>query len=233
MPYTTTGESAAEMTADLFASEASSLTLLPLPDAEVRFQHRFYGEAFCTTAFAELREQIAWQHAQITVFGKRHWQPRLSAVYGDPGISYTYSGLTLPTMPWILLLQQIKQDLERATGHCFNSVLLNFYRDQHDSMGWHNDDEAALGPQPVIASLSFGATREFKLKHKTRTALQTVRLDLTDGSLLLMAGMTQRCWKHAVDKTAHAKGPRINLTFRWSLQSACAPAHQIPQAGVL
>ncbi len=220
-----TADMTTKITADLFASDAAPLTLLPLPDAEVHFQHRFYDDVFCATALAELRDHIDWQHAQITVFGKRHWQPRLSAVYGDDGVSYTYSGLTLPTRQWTPLLLQIKRDLEEATGHRFNSALLNFYRDQHDSMGWHSDDEAALGPQPVIASLSFGATREFKLKHKTRAELQTVRLDLTNGSLLLMAGLTQRCWKHAVDKTRNETGPRINLTFRWSLQSACAPAH--------
>lgn len=221
------------MTADLFARDASPLALLPLPDADIRFQHCFYEEAFCATALAELRDQIDWQHAQITVFGKRHWQPRLSAVVGDEGVSYTYSGLTLPTRRWTPLLQRIRQDLEDATGHRFNSVLLNFYRDQHDSMGWHSDDEAALGPQPVIASLSFGATREFKLKHKTRAELQTVRLNLTNGSLLLMAGTTQRCWKHAVDKARIATGLRINLTFRRSLQGSWASPHQKSHPGVL
>ena len=207
-----------DTTADLFAGDASPLEQLPLPDADVRFQHHFYDAGFCAAALSELREQIDWQHAQITVFGKRYWQPRLSAVYGDTGVSYTYSGLTLPTMPWTPLLHRIRDDLHQATGHQFNSVLLNYYRDQHDSMGWHSDDETALGAQPVIASLSFGATREFKLKHKTRAELNTVRLDLTDGSLLLMAGSTQRCWKHAVDKSRIDTGARINLTFRWSLQ---------------
>lgn len=221
------------MMTDLFANDASPIAVLPLPDADVRFQYCFYAEAFCATVFAELRDHVDWQHAQITVFGKRHWQPRLAAVVGDEGVSYTYSGLTLPTGQWTPLLQQIKQDLEAASGHSFNSVLLNFYRDGQDSMGWHSDDEAALGPQPVIASLSFGATREFKLKHKTRGELPTVRIDLSNGSLLLMAGATQRCWKHAVDKSRTATGPRINLTFRWSLQGRCAPAHQKHLPGVL
>ena len=209
-----------ESTIDLFSSEVSLLDRLPIPDADVRFQHQFYAASFCDTAFSDLRDHIEWQHAQITVFGKKHWQPRLSAVYGDDGVSYTYSGLTLPTRRWTPRLQQIKDDLETAIGHRFNSVLLNYYRDQHDSMGWHSDDEAALGPQPVIASLSFGATREFKLKHKSRADLDTVRLDLSNGSLLLMAGSTQRCWKHAVDKSRTATEARINLTFRWSLQTA-------------
>lgn len=208
----------ANATPDLFNSDPRGLETLSLVDSTIRFQHDFYAPSFCQAAMTDLQAHIPWQHAQITVFGKRCWQPRLVALAGDAGISYTYSGLTLPTMPWTPLLQRIRDDVEQASGHRFNSVLLNLYRNQHDSMGWHSDDEAALGPEPVIASLSFGATREFKLKHKTRADLKTVRLDLTQGSLLLMAGATQRCWKHAVDKTILETGPRINLTFRRSLQ---------------
>lgn len=208
----------ANVTTDLFDADPRGLETLSLVDATIRFQHDFYAAPFCQAAMADLQADIPWQHAQITVFGKRCWQPRLVALAGDDGIRYTYSGLTLPTMPWTPLLQQIREDVQQASGHRFNSVLMNLYRNQHDSMGWHSDDEAALGPEPVIASLSFGATREFKLKHKTRADLKIVRLALTQGSLLLMAGSTQRCWKHAVEKTSTETGARINLTFRHSLQ---------------
>lgn len=207
-----------DTTIDLFGGEQRGLEKLSLDDADIRFQHDFYAEPFCRTVMSDLQEQTPWHHAQITIFGKRCWQPRLVALAGDAGVAYSYSGLTLPTMPWTPLLQRLRDDVERASGHRFNSVLMNLYRDQHDSMGWHSDDEAALGREPVIASLSFGATREFKLKHKTRADLKTVRLALTQGSLLLMAGSTQRCWKHAVDKARIDTGPRINLTFRHSLQ---------------
>jgi alkylated DNA repair dioxygenase AlkB len=96
----------------------------------------------------------------------------------------------------------------------FNSVLLNYYRDHRDSMGFHSDDERELGPTPIIASVSLGATRTFVLKHKTRPELKPIRLELPSGSLLLMKGLTQKNWKHGIDKQSKPCGPRVNLTFR-------------------
>ncbi|EGF33074.1 Alkylated DNA repair protein [Oxalobacteraceae bacterium IMCC9480] len=199
---------------DLFAQADRGLEQLPLPDADVRFQRDLYPAAHCNALLRELIDTTDWRHEQITLFGRQHWQPRLVAVHGDAGLAYTYSGLTLPMQPWTPLLAQLKQDIEQLAGVRFNSVLLNWYRDAQDSMGWHSDDEASLGPAPVIASFSLGATRVFKLKHKTRPELKTTQLALTDGSLLLMAGATQRCWKHAVDKSRTACSARVNLTFR-------------------
>jgi alkylated DNA repair dioxygenase AlkB len=201
-------------TADLFAANPRMLERLPLPDAEIYFQHGFQDTHFCADALARLQQQTAWRHEQISLFGKRHWQPRLVAAHGDTGLSYTYSGLTLPMQAWTPLLLQIKSAIEDATGASFNSVLLNFYRDQHDSMGWHSDDENTLGTNPAIASISFGATRIFKLKHRYRLDLKTESLPLADGTLLLMSGPTQHNWKHAVDKMRRPSAARINLTFR-------------------
>jgi alkylated DNA repair dioxygenase AlkB len=212
------------MAPDLFAGAPAAIEILQLPDATLRFQHDFYAPDFCRQALAELTNQTAWRHEQIVLFGKKHWQPRLVAAHGDPGTAYRYSGLTLPMHDWTPLLSQIRQAVEQAAGRSFNSVLLNFYRDEQDSMGWHSDDEAELGPAPVIASVSFGATRVFRLKHKTRRELPTVNLDLTDGSLLLMEGTTQQFWKHAVEKSRVAAGARINLTFRQLVR--CAPSNQ-------
>ena len=199
---------------DLFAQADAGLEQLPLPDADVRFRRDVYPAQYCSMLLRELVTATDWRHEQITLFGKQHWQPRLVAAHGDAGLVYTYSGLTLPMQPWTALLAQLRQDIEQIAGVCFNSVLLNWYRDEHDSMGWHSDDEASLGPAPVIASFSLGATRVFKLKHKTRPELKTTTIALTDGSLLLMAGATQRCWKHAIDKSRTACDARINLTFR-------------------
>ena len=111
-------------------------------------------------------------------------------------------------------MSDIRSQIEAAAGTSFNTVLLNQYRNGKDSMGWHSDDEASLGPQPTIASLSLGATRRFVLRHRYRRELQTRSLTLEHGALLVMAGDTQRHWHHAVPKTRQPVGPRINLTFR-------------------
>ncbi|GAA4025930.1 alpha-ketoglutarate-dependent dioxygenase AlkB family protein [Actimicrobium antarcticum] len=213
------------MTPDLFAGTDRGLESLPLPDGDLRFQRNFYPAATCSALQRGLIDDTAWRHEQLTLFGKRHWQPRLVAAHGDTGVIYTYSGLTLPMQPWTPALRQIRDDVEHAAGCRFNTVLLNLYRDQHDSMGWHSDDESVLGDAPVIASLSLGATRLFQLRHKNRRDLNTVSLALDDGSLLLMAGSTQRFWKHALGKSRQHCEARINLTFRQVFSDACVPAH--------
>jgi alkylated DNA repair dioxygenase AlkB len=154
--------------------ELSMLAQLPMPigNAEI---------------LARLLAETSWRADTVVVYGKRYLQPRLTAWYGEA--SYTYSGLTLHPLPLTPLLETLRAAVEQATGRRYNSVLLNHYRDGADSMGMHSDDEPELGPQPVIASLSYGASRTFTLRHK-RTK-RTVKLDLRDGSLLLMAGNLQ------------------------------------------
>lgn len=189
--------------------------LLPLavPDADLHFMHGFYSPEQCAALFAELMRQTPWRQERIEVWGKVHEQPRLTSWHGDPGTDYTYSAVTLATCPWTPVLLRLRQDVEAATGHRYNSVLLNLYRDQNDSVGWHSDNERELGRAPVIASLSLGETRSFRLRHRERRHAP-LSIRLTDGSLLLMAGDTQRNWQHAVPKEVRDKGPRINLTFR-------------------
>ncbi|MES2325216.1 MAG: alpha-ketoglutarate-dependent dioxygenase AlkB [Pseudomonadota bacterium] len=160
---------------------------------------------------ARLVAETDWRAESITLWGKQFLQPRLSACQGEK--RYTYSGLTLEPLPFSALVRELREAVQAATGRPFNSVLLNYYRDGRDSMGMHSDDEAALGPAPAIASLSFGATRRFILRHK-RTK-QTLTLDLHSGSLLLMAGDTQKNWVHGINKTSRPCGPRVNLTFRY------------------
>ena len=169
---------------------------LPLPNAEV---------------FARLLRETPWREESVFVYGKRHLQPRLTAWYGDA--SYTYSGLRLAPLPWTALLLEIRAAVEAACGRRFNSVLLNRYRNERDSMGMHSDDEPELGKDPVIASLSYGATRSFILRHKRDK--RTVRLPLEDGSLLLMSGQLQRNWLHGINKSTRPLGERLNLTFRY------------------
>jgi alkylated DNA repair dioxygenase AlkB len=135
-------------------------------------------------------------------------------LYGDEGRRYSYSGVALIPLPWTPLLLSIRRRVEDVASWSFNSVLLNYYRDNNDSMGFHSDDEPELGPQPVIASLSLGATRTFVFKSKIDKAAKPVRVALASGHLLIMKGDTQRNWQHGILKESRRCGARINLTFR-------------------
>jgi alkylated DNA repair dioxygenase AlkB len=185
---------------------------LPLPDADPLFWRQADLGRPYDSLLQELIDTTDWRQEEITVYGKSYLQPRLSAWHGD--LSYSYSGIRLEPLPWTPTLLDLKARVEALTEHEFNSVLLNYYRDQNDSMGMHCDDERELGPQPAIASLSLGDERTFLLKHKTRKDLKTVKLALPAGSLLLMRGDTQQYWRHGINKERHPCGPRINLTFR-------------------
>jgi alkylated DNA repair dioxygenase AlkB len=194
---------------DLF-SPSDTLVPIPIEDGKLALLARLALPWPNAEVLARLVGETAWRAETVTVFGKRHPQPRLSAWHGEA--SYTYSGLTLAPLPFTPLLQAIREAAEAATGHRYNSVLLNYYRDGRDSMGMHADNEPELGPEPAIASVSFGATRAFVLRHR-RTG-RTVRLGLADGSLLFMGGTLQQHWLHGINKTAKPLGPRVNLTFR-------------------
>jgi alkylated DNA repair dioxygenase AlkB len=195
---------------DLFSAEAG-LQRIPIEDGELALLPQLPLPISNAEVFERLLRETAWRHETIVVYGKRHLQPRLTAWHGEA--SYTYSGLRLAPLPMTPLLAQLRAAVEAATSHRYNSVLLNYYRDGADSMGMHSDDEPELGPQPAIASLSYGATRSFVLRHKTTK--HTLKFDLADGNLLLMAGALQRHWLHGINKTAKPTGPRLNLTFRY------------------
>jgi len=195
---------------DLFSSDARLLPI-PIEDGELAMLSQLPLPFSNAEALARLIDETPWRADTIVVFGKRYLQPRLTAWYGEA--SYSYSGLTLAPLPMTPLLSALRAAVEQATGHRFNSVLLNYYRNGEDSMGMHSDDEPELGPQPVIASLSFGASRNFILRH--RSSKHTLKLALDDGSLLLMAGSLQKHWLHGINKTKKAINPRVNLTFRY------------------
>ncbi len=190
---------------------------IPLPGAQLTLYHHVIpddGEVL----LARLINDVAWRQERITLFGKSHLQPRLSAWYGDPTASYRYSGLDNSPQPWTPELLTLRERVQAICGQRFNSVLLNQYRDGNDAMGMHADDESELGPAPAIASLSLGATRRMRFVHRQRE-FEPLALDLEHGSLLLMAGATQDNWKHGIARTRRACGPRVNLTFRY-IQSA-------------
>ncbi len=198
------------------------LETIPIPDGEIHYASELDLGHATDTVLRQLIAEIPWRQENIVVWGKLYSQPRLIAWYGDRDSSYTYSGITLEPLPWTELLHEIRKRVETVTAASFNSVLLNYYRDNRDSMGFHSDDEPELGERPVIASISLGEERTLVLKHKVNKAAKPVRLRLTSGSLLLMKGETQRYWKHGILKETRPCGPRINLTFR-RIVSRCAP----------
>jgi alkylated DNA repair dioxygenase AlkB len=176
------------------------------------FFEGWLGDATQRTLLAAL-SAMPWRQEKIRSPRGPINQPRLTAAFADPGVSYRYSGLTVGTHPWPPELLDLKRGAEREAGHAFNYALANRYRDGSDSIGFHADDESELGTNPVIASVSLGAARRFVLKHK-RLPLPPVEVELSGGSLLVMAGTTQHHWRHGIPKTARPTGLRINLTFR-------------------
>ena len=194
----------------LFKSEP---IVFNLTDATIIYYPHFFDKEVADDIFSQLKTDIPWQQDNITVFGKTHPQPRLTALFGNEGKSYSYSNIKMQPNPWNPLLQKIKSRVESVSGANFTTVLLNLYRDGKDSNGWHADNEKELGKNPIIASVSFGTERVFQLKHNTILGLKQNIL-LEHGSLLLMKGTTQHFWKHQIPKTAKPICSRINLTFR-------------------
>lgn len=175
----------------------------------------FWPHAFSTQEsdrlFQALMAEVPWQQEHITVYGRTVPLPRLTAWFGDA--AYHYSGICHTPLQWTSVMLQIKAEVEHLTATSFNSVLLNLYRTGRDSVAWHSDDEAELGQNPAIASVSFGAERRFCLRQKHDFTGCLTYL-LTHGSVLLMRGNTQHDWQHQVPKTTKNVAPRINLTFR-------------------
>jgi len=190
-----------------------------LPFGQAALYDGFFATTEADQLFEELERDIDWGQEYLTIYGKKIPFPRKTAWYGDPGCEYSYSGITMTPHPWIPPLMTIKERVETAAQAqlkkeiTFNSVLLNLYRDGTDSMSWHSDDEPELGRNPVIASVSLGATRPFHLRYKFNSQYRA-QMELTHGSLLLMSGPLQHGWQHQIPKTKKPISPRINLTFR-------------------
>jgi alkylated DNA repair dioxygenase AlkB len=191
---------------------ANRLQRIELAGAGLRFAPAWLSCTEADVLFSSLRDAIAWETHRIRMFGREVDSPRLSCWIGDPGAVYTYSRTRFAPHPWSDTLIALRTRLCEVLGVDFNSVLANRYRDGRDRMGWHSDDEPELGPQPVIASLSLGATRRFSLKSRGEGG--RLSLDLPHGSLLIMEGDTQVRYRHALPGTTRVVGERINLTFR-------------------
>lgn len=187
---------------------------ISIPDADVSILHSMETPIPYDQMLHKLMSDTIWRQENVRIYGKEYQQPRLVSLYGDSGMQYDYSGISLRPLPWTDLLREIKRRIEDCTDATFNAVFLNLYRDHNDSMGFHSDDERELGQNPVIASLTFGATRTFLLKHKFKKELPLVKVPLESGTVLLMRGATQHNWKHGINKQTTPCGPRVNLTFR-------------------
>lgn len=180
---------------------------------EVRLFDNFLSKGEADQLFDVFIKDIKWKKSSIWMFGRKVFQPRLTAWYADPGITYSYSGIRMKPLNWIPSLYDLKSKIEIHTGSEFNSVLMNLYRDGNDSMGWHRDNEKELGKDPKIASLSLGETRRFLLR-KYDTHTHKTEILLSNGSLLMMTGSTQSFWEHSIPKSSKLLNQRINLTFR-------------------
>jgi len=193
---------------------------IDFPKADIQLWHHWLDDGEAEAICADLMQTLDWQQPSLTIAGRTHKIPRLKAWHGDPAAHYRYSGQSFSPSPWTDTLRQLKARVEEACAAQFNSVLANWYRSGQDSMGFHADNERELGAEPVIASLSLGATRRFvfqpsgELKAQANQ-LRSLGLELESGDLLLMRGSTQRYWKHGIPKTQKLVGDRINLTFRY------------------
>lgn len=187
--------------------------LLPLPGATLTLWRGWLPAAEAAAARRALEIEVPWETHTVRIFGRELPAPRRCCWMGEPGAVYRYSAVDYRPHAWTPQVLALKAAIEATTGARYNSVLLNGYRDGKDSMGLHADDEPELGPEPVIASLSLGATRDFVFRARQGTGRSV--LALGDGDLLVMAGATQRHWKHELPKRRGVREARFNLTFRW------------------
>ncbi len=195
---------------DLFDYDAS-LNLLP-GDGEVNYFGDIFSHQDNAYYLSRLLNTIEWRNDRVVIYGQHITTRRKVAWYGDSNYAYTYSNVTRHALPWTDELLHLKAIVEARTHANYNACLLNLYHSGEESMSWHSDDEASLGKNTTIASLSFGAERKFSLKHKVTK--KSVSLVLTQGSLLVMKGETQSNWLHCLPKMKNVDAPRVNLTFR-------------------
>jgi alkylated DNA repair dioxygenase AlkB len=191
------------------------LTTLLNRDGIIDFCEDFIDPTEAEQWLRVLSNTLDWREEFLSIAGRTIPVPRLVAWHGDPGASYSYSGLRHDPVPWTPALLELRQRVETACGHGFNSVLGNLYRHGQDAVSWHADDEPELGFEPVIASLSLGAERRFEVRHNRMRDI--LKLPLNSGSLLLMRGAFQHHWQHRIPRQAGITAPRINLTFRFIL----------------
>ena len=191
----------------------------------VDYYHQVFSKKDADKFFLLLETQLAQYLEQsenkVHVFGKTHSIPRKQAAFGDSGLSYSFSGVTVSAHPWLPLLLTLKHSVEELVKETFNFVLINRYGNGSDHIGEHRDDERDLVPGAPIAGLSFGQSRDFVFKHKDsrgksgkRKDISPVKIHLGHGSLVVMRHPTNTDWYHSVPPRKGSAGVRISLTFR-------------------
>ncbi|MDB4850712.1 alpha-ketoglutarate-dependent dioxygenase AlkB [Gammaproteobacteria bacterium] len=181
-------------------------------DLKIRIEEDFFNSVDSNKLLKKFISKLPWESMMIKIFGRDTKIPRLQCWIGDEGCEYSYSGKQLSRQIWNQDLIMIRKKIYQELKIDFNSVLANYYRDGKDSMGWHSDNEKELGPNPTIASISFGSERDLVFRNKITK--ETLTIPQTNGCLILIDGETQRNWQHSIKKTQKLIGPRINLTFR-------------------
>lgn len=189
----------------LFDEGRRQFTDYHLGDADLRLWTQFFPRSKSDEYFKRLRDSSPWRQRERKMYDKMVPDPRLTAYYGGSN-----------GHAWTPDLVAIKDKLQAECGVVFDRVLLNYYRDGNDSVAWHSDTLPADGKHHPIASVTFGETRIFKVRHKTRKDFAALDIPLTHGSLLLMGETMQDHYEHHVPKTTRKVGGRINLTFRIS-----------------
>lgn len=200
---------------ELFATGLAGKKVFDLPDAELILIDNFFTKEESDRFYERILHQTKWREYVMEMYDKIVTAPRMISWYEDKdNVGADQNGPN-----WTYELLTIRGRVERETQLEFNSLLLNLYRDGNDGVSWHSDKEHNSGPNPVIASVTFGETRMFRLRHKFRKEIPQVEIPLHHGSFLLMAGTTNSFWQHQVPKTAKNVLPRINLTFRRTKRS--------------
>ncbi|KAG8181067.1 hypothetical protein JTE90_014779 [Oedothorax gibbosus] len=199
-------------------------TLIQRPDLNLKYG-KIPDKHAADAILKQLEEEIQYFDGELTrvkVFGKWHNIPRKQVVFGEEGLSYTFSGISLPAKPWDAcpVVKGLQNYVELVTGECFNFVLINRYKDGNDHMGEHRDNEKELNPDSPIVSLSFGEERPFVFKHKdsrgknSKLDIAPLKIQLEPGSILVMEKPTNEFWYHSLPVRKNIKGVRVNLTFR-------------------
>ena len=180
-------------------------------DGVTNYTPNFFKDAHLSY-LDHLSNEVAWKHDELTLYGKKIITKRQVAFEGDEHIAYTYSKQEKIASPWSQVVLEIKNKIEQELNTSFNGCLLNLYASGDIAMAWHSDNEPELESEGIIASLSFGATRTFQLKHKQSG--EKIDLKLENGSLVVMDMHSQKHWMHQLKKEPKIKDLRINLTFR-------------------